>query len=263
MAEAGCGAAGAAIPELGFGKPMEIILHPIKETMQMKLFKQLGLLAICLSLLSFGALAGTAAATDIPIGTVTGAGTFTVDGSGNPTGYAFSGAFSWVPALAGPSAMNDLGQYVFAADSAGTLTAYDYDAYSATSHNMGNVYFDLNTTGNGGAHSSTLYGSILNFTFAGSPSGTVTGSVLSDGYIHYYYGFDNYPGPPAPGETSIASLGLSSIFDFDGTYNVTGPGQFNLTGTLYATPLPGTLLLLGSGLAGLAFYRRRRAAAKS
>jgi hypothetical protein len=32
--------------------------------------------------------------------------------------------------------------------------------------------------------------------------------------------------------------------------------------TAYATPLPGTLLLLGSGLAGLAFYRKRRAVLK-
>jgi hypothetical protein len=230
--------------------------------------KRLPLILIALVLLAMPA--GPAGANGIPIGTLTGSGTVTLDSHGNPTGYSFTSAFSWVPALAGPTAMNDLGQYVFAANSLGTLPVYDYSAalspappvYTSGSNYMGAFQFDLNTTRNGGAHSSTLYGSILNFTFQGTePSGNVTGAIKSDGFLHWYYGFDSYVGPPA-GKTSLAAWGVSDIFNFAGTYQVTQFGgqseTFNLNGTLYATPLPSTVLLLGSGLAGLAFWRKRR-----
>ncbi|MFW5834420.1 MAG: VPLPA-CTERM sorting domain-containing protein [Pseudomonadota bacterium] len=49
-----------------------------------------------------------------------------------------------------------------------------------------------------------------------------------------------------------------------GMYTVTVNGDFanaGFSGEISAVPLPGALVLLGSGLAGLAYMRRRRAAA--
>ncbi len=217
------------------------------------------------------ALAAPAAA--LTIGTMTGSGTVTVDGLGQPTAYSFSGGLAFDNATQynlGPpfglqtlkQIMGDQGQYIFAANSLG-VPAYDYDGYTQGSVFKGNFQYDLNTTGNGGAHSSTFYGSVLNFAFQGiQPTGTVTGTLKSsDGNIHWYYGYDNYVGPPA-GMTSLATLGLSDTAFFNGIYTVTTQGggtvNYTLTGTLNTTPLPGSLLLLGSGLVGLGFLGRRK-----
>jgi hypothetical protein len=218
-------------------------------------------------------LAAPAAA--VTIGTMTGSGTVTVDINGQPTTYSLSSSFAFdnvtqynVPVYGLQTLaqiMGDVGQYMFLANSLGNLPAYDYDGYTAGSHYIGNFQYDLNTTGNTGAHSSTFYGSVLNFAFQGTqPSGTVTGAVQSsDGYVHWYYGFDNYVGPPA-GETLLSSLGLPNTANFSGIYMVTGSSggivSYDLTGTLTANPvpLPPTALLLGSGLLGLVGVGWRR-----
>jgi len=239
----------------------------------------MGLMVIFLSVLTIGGWAGNAAA--VTIGTMTGSGTVTVDDFGQPTAYSFSGSFAFdnvtqynVPGYGLQTLaqiMGDQGQYVFLANSSGNLPAYDYSGvlaspppgYTTGSNYIGTFQYDLNTTGNGGEHSSTFYGSVVNFVFQGSePTGTVTAAVQSsDGYIHWYYGFDNFAGPPA-GETSLASLGLSDTSYFNGTYTVTGYGDhsvnYTLTGTFDTVPLPSTVLLLGSGLMGLVGLRYRR-----
>ncbi len=222
-------------------------------------------------------LAGPAGA--LTIGTMTGTGTVTVDDVGHPITYAFSGAYNFDNTVLYPTPLGNqtlkqiMGevnptQYVFAANSSGNVPANDYDGYTQGSVPKGNFQYDLNTAGNGGAHSSTFYGSVLNFAFQGTtPTGTVTGTVKSfDGNIHWYYGYDTDLGNPAlgipAGMTSLATLGLSDTSNFIGTYTVTGHGDhsvnYSLSGTFTAVPLPSTLLLLGSGLLGLAGWRRLR-----
>ena len=63
------------------------------------------------------------------------------------------------------------------------------------------------------------------------------------------------------GMTSLAALGLENLFNFSGSYTVIDDADPNIgfsvvdaAVTATAVPLPPTLLLLGSGLAGLAFF---------
>jgi len=249
----------------------------------------MGLMAIFLSVLAIGGWAGNAAA--VTIGTMTGSGTATVNDLGQPTAYSFSGGFAFDNSTQynlGPpyglqtlkQIMGDVGQYKFLANSSGNLPAYDYSApwpspsppypampegYTAGGPTLiGYFQYDLNTTGNGGAHSSLFYGSVLNFAFQGTSSGTVTAvTQSSDGYIHWYYGFDDFAGPPA-GMTLLSSLGLSGTAYFNGTYAVTeqigSTVSYTLAGTFDTVPLPPSMLLLGSGLLGLVGlgWRRRK-----
>jgi len=123
-----------------------------------------------------------------------------------------------------------------------------------------------------GIHGSELYGTVQSFTFNpigdDGSTGTVSGTLLSNGYFHWYYGCDNEP----HGQTSLASIGLSDIFNFQGSYTI-GGGQgptltdiedsefisYNLNGTLYANPvpIPGALWLFGPGLLGLVGLKRK------
>ncbi len=75
--------------------------------------------------------------------------------------------------------------------------------------------------------------------------GTVTGTLVSDGIFHWY---GNYP------DTNMTTAeGYNPNFDFVFTGTDNGGGSYTGTMTLYATtPIPGTVLLLGSGLLGLA-----------
>lgn len=88
---------------------------------------------------------------------------------------------------------------------------------------------------------------------------TVSGDLISDGNINWFN--------PAAGTTSLASLGLSNVFEFTATFTddtSTDPGLnfFSGTATIDAetVPEPGTFVLLMSGLVGLmtfAVHRRR------
>jgi hypothetical protein len=184
-----------------------------------------------------------------------------------PTGtpYTVAGAFAFSPAGLGggnsfKSIFGDVGQFTFAANSAGTLSAFDYSAPGSAF--PGPSIFHSNQQwiiGNSSVPTgdSRLYGNIVSFAF--DPSGTVTGTLKTDGYIHWYYGYDNYNGSPH-GEASLASLGLSDTLNFSGTWTG-GPAGFTLTsGTVSAStvPIPGALVLFGSGLLGLVGIGRKR-----
>ena len=235
----------------------------------MQLTKKAGLMAILLSLLYLVALCGIAGAATVTIGAVSGAGAVVVDNFDQPTGaYSFYGGFTWAPPFNDPLAMNDLGQYTFAANSAGTVPAYDSDL-GANPIFRGNYQWVLNNTT--GTDNATLYGSVVNFNFSKLTdlTGTFTGTVQSsDGFIHWYYGHDGDT-VPLPGMTPLSAYNLSDTFNISGSYVVTGwNGEThtaaysfqNAIVTATVVPLPSTVLLLGSGLVGLAFYRRRRAA---
>lgn len=73
-------------------------------------------------------------------------------------------------------------------------------------------------------------------------SATLTGPNSSESD---YMRFDPMP-------TGLVSL--TSIM----TITHTGAGNSNVTAKMVPTPEPGTLMLLGSGLAGIGFYKRRR-----
>lgn len=84
----------------------------------------------------------------------------------------------------------------------------------------------------------------------------ITGNLVSDGIFHWYGNF------PDTNMWSAENYYDKFYFDFSAS-NISGD-LYTGTMQVYATntPLPGTLLLLGSGLAGLAFYRRRRKSCK-
>ncbi len=93
---------------------------------------------------------------------------------------------------------------------------------------------------------------------SGSMSGDTLGIAwvsLTNAYLYApgdYIAGQNILGSMTIGNTSIASIGLADAsFDF-GDY---GDVHFKAANPV---PEPATILLLGSGLAGLAFYRRKR-----
>jgi hypothetical protein len=231
-----------------------------------KIALYLGMLGLVLALVS-----PASAAT---IGTISGTGLVTVDGNGNPTAYSFSGPFAYDnvtiyydlnnnPLGTFAYIMGDVGQYTFAANKFGVLTAWDSNGGAAPLYNRGNDYNWMvnNPNSSPGFPDTNLYGKALSFDFTpiDASHGTLTGTVTSsDGYFHWYYGND-----PA-GMTPIAAFGVSSTFLFSGTYTTTGwiipntPSTFNIEGKLSAVPLPGALVLLGAGLVRLARYSRRK-----
>jgi hypothetical protein len=227
------------------------------------------------------ALVGPASA--VTIGTISGTGSVTVNGSGNPTAYSFGGAFNFDNITYYPIPVETPGgtvivnqtlktivgesnptQFTFAAHSAADLIALD--SYGGASPiNRGNYYSWKVDNPNGS--NTSLYGTAVNFIFSpidqyhGDLTGTVTSS---DGFFHWYYGYDNQPDPVhGGGMTSLALLGLSNTFLVSGTYytpggDISGSGSFTVNAQLSAVPLPGALVLLGAGLVRLARYSRRK-----
>jgi len=231
-----------------------------------KMMRKVFLATMITAMLVFSvALAG---ATSLTLGTISGgSGTATA-----PTGapYTFAGDFAFDTTNLGggntfQSIFGDVGQFTFAADSAGTLPAYDYSApgsaVSGPSIFKGNQQWIIGNS-SVATGDSRLYGSIGSFDFTSDSSGTagtVTGTLITDGYIHWYYGYDDYLGVP-PGQTSLASWNLSDTLNFSGTWSGT-PGSFTLTsGTVTAStvPIPGAVWLLGSGIVGLIGLKRRQ-----
>ncbi|MBM4274533.1 MAG: PEP-CTERM sorting domain-containing protein [Deltaproteobacteria bacterium] len=227
------------------------------------------LLLVLLTTCLLSAAVSMAAATTVPIGTMTGSGSVTVSGYNPPTAWEFSGTYHFDNTLAiyGGQTLaqifGDSGQYTFTAHSANNVPAYDWNGNpAAPALYQGDYGWVIDNHSGGAKLSSTFYGSVLSFMFSGTePTGTVTASLLSDGFVHWYYGYDTDPG----GRTPLAALGLSSYSDFMGVYTVTGyPSggvNYNLTGAFYtdiAVPAPATLWLLGSGLLGLLALRRTR-----
>lgn len=219
--------------------------------------------------IAFVAFAGsTAMAATIAIGSVTGGtGTVSISG-GSPTGWDFSGLFSFentVPygGFTLAQIFGDVGQFTFAASSLANLPAYDSNGGSDPGViYRGSVGWLIN---NPGGPNATIYGSTGGFAFSGAyPTGTVTATLYTDGFIHWYYGYDDTIGPPA-GKTSLAALGLTNPLLFSGVYNITGDTgntiTFNLTGDITTqVPEPSLMLLFGIGLgaAGLLVSCRKR-----
>jgi hypothetical protein len=187
------------------------------------------------------ALVGPASA--YTLGTITG-GTGTVAGGA----WSFSGTLVYDP-LAVPIFGNPA---TLTANSAGGVAALDYDGYTQTSVSAGTHQFDIA----GYQSNSIFYGNVNNFSMSGS---TLSTTLATDGYIHWFYGFDSYLGPP-PGKTSLASWGLSNDLFMVGTFTMTDATNFTFDATVNAVPIPGALVLLGAGLVRLVGYSRRKKA---
>jgi hypothetical protein len=190
------------------------------------------------------------AASAATLGTISGTGTFNSTSS-----WSFSGLFDFVGDA--DSIFGDVGQYQFNAGSAG-LTATDGNTAPSPAnptHLKGPAAWEiLNTYG----VNSTFYGPSFNWTMGAGNA--ITGTLATDGSIHWFYGYDEDTG----GKTSLASFGLGSNLDFVGSYNMTGTNDFSFGGTVSAAPIPEpetyAMLLVGLGMLGFAARRRKQQA---
>ncbi|MCX5805879.1 MAG: hypothetical protein NT010_07415 [Proteobacteria bacterium] len=225
----------------------------------------------CIAILSIIMAAPGQAVAGIIFGATEGSGTA---GSGGVS-YSYDGIFGFDNTTPYPTPyglqtlktiVGDVGQFSLNINSSG-VTAYDFNGYTLAipAVPVGTYTWVLNNQN--GAGGTILYGNVVNWNFApdqGTQSyGTVNGTLQSNGFIHWYYGYDSYVGPPA-GQTSLASMGLSDTFTFTGNYSITygedsSPIGYNLTGTLSANqvPVPPSLFLLAPGLLGLVGIKRK------
>jgi hypothetical protein len=191
------------------------------------------------------------------VGTISGTGSVILDGSGNATSWSFNGGFTFDSSLT--TAMGDQGQFRFQANSSG-VSIVDGNGIGGATHSVGTDPWQIINT-NATNPNSTIYGP--NATFSVLGNGSVTGTLTTDGYIHWYYGYDAEAsaGPyGTPGKTPLASLGAGSVLTFNGTptnYNATN-GTFDFTGTVTAVPEPETYAMLLAGLGLLGYVGRRR-----
>jgi hypothetical protein len=217
-------------------------------------------------------LAGAAHAATVTIGTLSGTGTVVVanNAQNTPLSWSFDTAFGFDTAaradLNGASlaqVFGDVGQYRFQAASAG-VAAVDGNGVGGPAQSQGTQQWQiLNATP--GNNNSTFFGNPFVFSFIAdalnSPTGSIDGDLTTDGFVHWYYGYDNQAG----GKTAL----LNPMFDFSGRYTITGfnvnplNGErtmtVNLSGTIsQQIPEPATLALVGAALLGGAAASRRR-----
>ena len=196
---------------------------------------------------------GSASATTL--GTISGSGTFS--GMSN---WSFSGAFDFDAPLDG---IFGAALQQFNASSAG-LIASDGNGPSPSNggtnptHSMGAASWEiLNTYG----ANSTFYGPSFNWTMG--PGNTITGTLVTDGFIHWYYGYDETVGPP-PGKTALADWQLSPELSFVGSYALGQGNAFSFNGTVSIAPVPEpetyAMMLAGLGLFGVVARRRKQKA---
>ena len=241
-------------------------------------FAPKSLAAVSALLLATGAQAAL-----ITVGAVSGSGTVVVanNAQNTPLSWNFdtSFAFSTTPLaqLGGATlaqVFGDAGQYRFQAASAG-LNAVDGNGIGGVAQSQSTQQWQiLNTVA--GNNNSTYFGNPFTFAFSedsvNAPTGSMNGNLTSDGFTHWYYGYDadtcfDPPGPAActNGRTALAN----PMFDFAGRYTLTGfTDNGNNTRTLQVTltgaitqnvPEPTSLALAGAALlAGVLATRRRK-----
>lgn len=152
------------------------------------------------------------------------------------------------------------------------------DARIAVGFVSGSVPFEaFLETDNGGMPGSIIDALNLAGTIGNFPPGSVVtydssaSPLLASGASYWLVLVETDPGTQVEWNlNSIGDLSGGANFAFNESGNPTGPWSvalpgfartaFQVDGALIGTPEPATLFLLGSGLAGIAFGRRRRAA---